>query len=116
MVNDQPAALYGLSISKPFTDIGVPWMVATDVINTIEISLGRESRNELAEIVEGYELLLNMVYRHNKESIKWLKWLGFSVHQEPVGNGNFLLFSKGFNGKSASQILSYLTDRARSST
>lgn len=57
-----------------------PWMLGTPWIDKNPSVLIAESRKYVARMVGQYPHLLNCVDARNKRSIRWLKWLGFTIH------------------------------------
>lgn len=78
-------------------EVGVPWMLASDLLKSIRKPFVRECRGYLEEMSQGYKLLLNVAWTKNEEHIKWLKWMGFDFAvPEPMGpDGEYYIrFSK----------------------
>ena len=73
-----PCAVFGVNN-------GIIWLVATDEITTHPVAFFRHSRRIFNNLKEGYSLLENYVHVSNTLSIRWLRWLGFSI--EPPRNG-----------------------------
>ncbi len=83
MINDTPEAMMGV-VDLGYT--GIPWLLATDRLNSISKSLLMNSRKYVNYMLEVNNLLQNYVYAENIASIQWLKWLGFEVlPPEPYG-------------------------------
>lgn len=81
-VDGVPIAIFGLVVSNPLSGRGVPWLLGTDGI------MGN-SRSFLDKSVQGIEQMKaicpymeNHVHAKNKVSIKWLKWLGFTIGEK----------------------------------
>lgn len=95
LVDDAPAILYGVAPTGKRGQ-GSPWMLATDGIHAIQRKFLIGSRGEVDRMRARYSVLINQVHRGNTLSIKWLKWLGFTLYPEPAGpNGQFFTFSLG---------------------
>jgi hypothetical protein len=58
-------------------EVGIPWMLASDLLKEIRKPFLREAKAYLEEMSEGYPLLFNIAWTKNTEHIRWLKWLGF---------------------------------------
>jgi 2-keto-3-deoxy-L-rhamnonate aldolase RhmA len=94
-VDGVPAILYGVAYIAP--GIGAPWMVATDDIRKVRRQFVQACRAEVDVMAAAYPDLRNIVARFNRCSIRWLEWLGFTIHRSRgVGpGGKFYLFTKG---------------------
>lgn len=95
--DDIPLCVFGVAGHPDHKECGVPWMMATPLMNEHKSHLVREAR----KVIEGfhckYPVLANIVYQHNRPSIAFLKQLGFSfVSRVHVGalNAPFLTFVK----------------------
>jgi hypothetical protein len=75
-----PAILFGCSP-------GVPWLLSTDDIKKIGVVFIMRSRGYVSEWLKEFGVLENYVHSENTLSIRWLKWLGFSI-LEPVTVNN----------------------------
>jgi len=60
---------------------GVPWMLATDEVNSMPLTLQRESRRVFRKLKSKYLALHNMVDAENSVAIEWLEVLGFKLGQ-----------------------------------
>lgn len=66
--------------------IGVPWMLTTDAIDKYQRLFLLNNRRYVRKWREQYKYLYNHVDVRNETAIKWLKWLGFDIHDaEPFG-------------------------------
>lgn len=77
--------IYGLTMIGD--GVGCPWMLGTDMIEANPIRVARVSR----EVVEGWKreakYMFNYVDARHTSAIRWLKWLGFKIHEpEPYGH------------------------------
>lgn len=86
MINDEPVAIFGVRRISMVPSIGVPWLLGTDAITENPIEFARASKKYLPEVQRGYESLRNFVDSRHKESVRWLQWLGFTIH-EPIPYG-----------------------------
>lgn len=80
----------GLFGVHPFSLTGfnaVPWMLGTDRMEEIKLSIVRHSKSLLDQVLTLYPILSNWVDVRNEMSIKWLKWLGFTLSDEPMPYG-----------------------------
>lgn len=68
--------------------VGIPWMLGTDEIKDMPLTLYRESKTMLSRIKSRYESLQNLVDAENTVAIEWLEVLGFKFGN-PVAFGPF---------------------------
>lgn len=78
--------------------IAHPWLIATDRLDDMKKTFLKHSKEYLADLGEGFPLLMNCCDKRNTTHIRWLKWLGFSfIKEHPeagVGKVPFLEFVK----------------------
>lgn len=68
------------------SDVGSPWMLATEDLKKFSKQFLRESKRFMAKAKKEHRFLVNYVDVRNKPSVKWLKWLGFNLlPAEPYG-------------------------------
>lgn len=81
----EPIALFGVA-SNGVVGGGVPWLIGTDGLARHKKEFLQRSRCYFAEMLKEYGTLENYVDIRNKQSIRWLRWLGFSFDQpKPYG-------------------------------
>ena len=69
---------------------GVIWLVGTDEIAEHPITFYRLSKKIFERLSDGYERLFNFVDERNTLSLRWLKWLGFTIEPaQRINNGIF---------------------------
>lgn len=69
---------------------GVIWLVGTDEITRHPITFYRLSKKIFERLSDGYERLFNFVDERNTLSVRWLKWLGFTIEPaQRINNGIF---------------------------
>lgn len=71
-------AVFGVSDRGSY---GVPWFMATDKFDEFRISFAKESRWMVQRWLDKYGLLMNVVDSRHISSIRWLRWLGFTVDE-----------------------------------
>lgn len=65
---------------------GIPWMLATPRAEEFTRDFIIEGRRWVGEMLERYGHLVNYVDARNTKSIRWLRKLGFRIHEpEPFG-------------------------------
>lgn len=86
-VNGVPACLFGVSRGALVgADVGTPWLVGTPLIEQYERSFLRRNRDMVREMSTLFPRLENYVDIRNQKSVRWLRWLGFTIHEaEPHG-------------------------------
>lgn len=77
---------------------GVPWLLATDEAQAHRKFFMRNTKQYVEAMGADYTRLINYVDVRHKESLRWLKWAGFTFDPAPVLLGPesrpFLRFSK----------------------
>lgn len=61
---------------------GSPWFLCTDKFDEFRISFAKESKHFVQDLLEEYGFLANFVDSRHEASIRWLKWLGFTVRDD----------------------------------
>lgn len=90
-LHGEPVAVFG--VRRAGGKEGVPWLVATDVVEKHPVHFYRISKSIIAEMRERYDFLMNWVHEENRLSVRWLAWAGFAIEPpERRGNGMFYRF------------------------
>jgi hypothetical protein len=78
--------LWGACPASFINRIGVPWLLGSDEVEAHQTTFLRRSLPALREMQSVYRILKNHVDARNRASIRWLRWLGFTVHPaQPFG-------------------------------
>lgn len=85
-VNGQLVCIFGIARKSMLSSEGVPWLVGTDLVERYGILVAKRSHSTVRLWRRKYSNMRNFIYVKNVVSIRWLKWLGFTVH-EPVPYG-----------------------------
>ncbi len=85
-VDGELAAILGVAPLNILGGIGSPWMLGTPVLDRHARILVRESRVYIARMLTAFPHLVNFVHAENATSVRWLRRLGFTLH-EPVPYG-----------------------------
>jgi hypothetical protein len=73
-------AVFGLSEENPH--VGVPWLVATTKFAGFSFRVARESKAVIKLMLDVFPTLSNYVSAKHFESIRWLKWCGFTLAED----------------------------------
>lgn len=85
-INNEPCVMIGLVIRDILSGIGTPWLLGTEGALKYKSQFLKLSPDIVNEMLELCPLLINYVHTENKHSIKWLKWIGFTIDEaEPYG-------------------------------
>jgi len=91
-LDGQPKAFAGCAPLGLLGSVGVPWLITTEDAPQHWRRFLRMSCVIMRRFVASYDRLQNRVDVDNTASIRWLKWLGFTVHENnpvPFGPGQF---------------------------
>lgn len=93
IVDGRPELIWGVADLNILSRVGAPWLLGTDVVEIHFREFLRRSVWWRGQLLQRYAVLRNFVDDRNAVSIRWLKWLGFTM-TEPVDlNGHkFRLF------------------------
>lgn len=84
--DDEPIALLGVAPLNLLAGKGVPWMLATDRADKFPRIMLAGGRDMTALWLKTYPQLENYVHADNAKSVRWLKWLGYTIHDaKPFG-------------------------------
>jgi hypothetical protein len=65
---------------------GIPWLLGSDAVAAYGRQFLRCNRAWLGEMLRDFPLLTNVVDARNTVSIRWLRWLGFTLGTpQPMG-------------------------------
>lgn len=86
IVNGELAAILGVTPLSILSGIGSPWMLGTEVLDRHSRILIRHTPQYIARMLEAFPHLVNFVHTKNTTSVRWLRRLGFVLH-DPVPYG-----------------------------
>lgn len=75
-----PVAILGMSCPTLLGATGVPWMLGTNDLLLCRREILTEGRRLVDAMLKERPHLINAVHVDNTASIRWLKWLGFTMH------------------------------------
>jgi len=81
-----PIAMFGLVINSYVTGAGTPWLLATNRAMNHKREFLIQSPKVISRMLDICPRLSNHVHVENKTTIRWLRWLGFTIGDAvPVG-------------------------------
>lgn len=86
--------------------LGTPWLLGTDELVDYSIPFLRVSRSWSNRLGWGFDAIFGYVYAENTTHIRWLKWSGFDVSDEPVNHGPFNALFYPFAKRTSSKCVS----------
>jgi hypothetical protein len=86
LVDGQVACIFGVNGRTILSEVGVPWMIGTDLIAKHAKAFLRRNKKMVAVMLSLYPTLINYVDVRNVKAIEWLRWLGF-VFDDPAPHG-----------------------------
>ena len=95
LFDDVPAGIFGCGDLNLMARKGSPWFLGTDAVDANAASFARASVFWRDQLLQRYDVLANLVDDRNAVSIRWLRWLGFTISEPfPVKRGGlpFRLF------------------------
>lgn len=79
----KPIAALGLRVISILSDEGVPWLLSTNEALKHKREFLTNTSSVILSMLDITPKLFNYVHAENKLSIRWLKWMGFTV-DEPI--------------------------------
>jgi hypothetical protein len=71
--------IFGVTPLSLVTGCGVPWMLGATGLERYAMAFLRRNRRYVAEMLATFPRLENWVDARNGASIRWLRWLGFTL-------------------------------------
>lgn len=91
LINGDACAILGLSKRDTLTGAGVPWLLGTNAAMRHRREFLLQSPPVIQQMLDICPRLFNYVHCDNKSSIRWLRWLGFTIEPAtPYGVGGEL--------------------------
>lgn len=86
LIDGVVVCMFGVCPVSLLSGDGSPWMLGSDDIEQHQKLFLRRCRPVVAGMAQSYKSLHNHVDCRNETSIRWLKWLGFTMGEpEPYG-------------------------------
>ncbi|MBF0164471.1 MAG: hypothetical protein HQM01_08260 [Magnetococcales bacterium] len=79
IVDGALVGIFGVGLADHGPDVGVPWLVPAEDLKQHAGALLTCSRQFVERWRREYALLQNHVHVGNARSIRWLRWLGFTI-------------------------------------
>ncbi len=81
LADDEPFCLFGVAPAGSLLGgLGVPWLLGTDALPRHATGFLRFCPHYVAAMLAPFGRLANFVDARNRLSIRWLAWLGFTLH------------------------------------
>lgn len=78
--------VFGVGSMGLLSDTGVPWLLGTHEMKRHRRDLLAHSPEYVAAMLDEYPVLRNYVDARYREAVRWLAWLGFTIHPaQPIG-------------------------------
>jgi len=85
VIDGEVVCAFGV-VATPKKGVGRPWMVGTSTIDRHSIEFLRSSKVVLTDLLRRWDLLVNYADTRNLRGLRWLKFMGFTIHEaEPLG-------------------------------
>lgn len=86
LADGELGAVMGVTAHDTLAGIGTPWMLGTPVLDRHSRILVRKTPEYIARMLAAFPHLTNFVHAKNTTSVRWLRRLGFTLHEaEPFG-------------------------------
>ncbi len=80
-VDGELAAIIGVAPINMVCGVGSPWMLGTPVLDRHHRILVRRTPEYIAKMLTAFPHLVNFVHAQNTTSVRWLRRLGFTLHE-----------------------------------
>ncbi len=86
LYNGNVICIWGVGKLSYLSKEGIPWMLTSHLVDEHYRKFLKEGPRLVKDMQKEAVILTNMIDARNKKSIRWIKWLGFIVH-DPVPFG-----------------------------
>jgi hypothetical protein len=84
VIGGEPVCIFG--VVDHGDNIGQPWMFGTSLIDKHAVSFLKASRYVIGRLLNDWPKLENWTDARNARGLRWLKFMGFTIHPaEPYG-------------------------------
>lgn len=83
VIDGVPEVMFGVGDINILAGIGAPWLLGTDAVERHYVAFLRRSVGFRDQLLRRYPTMRNFVDVRNRASIRWLRWLGFTL-SDPV--------------------------------
>jgi hypothetical protein len=84
--NNCAVAVLGIRPVDAFSNIGIPWLLGTDGLNKMSKFFLKISKPIIEEMKAGFDVLVNFIDARYIETVRWMRWCGFTVDEaQPFG-------------------------------
>jgi len=97
VVDGTPVCMFGVAPFNVLNGIGAPWMLSANGLTRARKPFLKACPRILEMMLEDYPRLANIVDTRNTQAIRWLRWMGFRIHDDtiPLNGVIFNSFSAG---------------------
>jgi hypothetical protein len=81
LADGQLGAIIGVTPISMVGGVGSPWMMGTPVLDQHSRVLIRKTPEYIARMLKAFPHLTNFVHTKNVTSVRWLRRLGFTLHE-----------------------------------
>lgn len=85
IIDGRPEMMFGVGDLNILAGVGAPWLLGTDVVLSHQMEFLRRSREFRNQLLQRYSTLRNFVDVRNEVSVRWLRWLGFTL-SDPISH------------------------------
>ncbi len=80
LVDGRVMAIWGVGKVTILSEVAQPWMLTSPLVENHYRAFLRHSKHLLNDMKKEAIVFSNFVDVRNTQSIKWLRWLGFTIH------------------------------------
>lgn len=93
-VDDTPVCIFGVQPPSLLGTVACPWMLGTDGVDLNSLAFLKRSKRWVRAASLEYPKMENFVDARNIASIRWLRWVGFTVYASAPWGRDGLLFHR----------------------
>jgi hypothetical protein len=72
--------MWGVNPATLIGPTGIPWLLGSDLVPLHRKVFLRENKRWVAHALDLFPLLRNVVDARYAEAIRWIRWMGFTLH------------------------------------